>query len=906
MSFNPATQTTVTICATARLSHGLLARQEAALAQQNSVWQTPIVCTLQQWLNNFCEQAFLCNEPVSVDLPGIVLSNMAEKMLWQQAITQSLQKNELAALFDIASLADSAIEANQLLIHWQVRKDALNAHYHSQETWHFLRWRAQFQALCQKNNALEAPSLLASQINIIQHTQLNLPAKMQWIGFDRLTPLMQNLIDILQTKGVKIDILQANQLETSQQISVQQDTFADIHTECRAAVAWAQEKLACNANAQLAIITPVLGNIRRQLADLLDDTFHPQSLNPSQFEMPRVYDFSIGLALSEQLLIACALKLLRIACAKPVLPQTDFSAVLLDVGWSQPAEIDSRCQFDAQMRKNCPRNVSLNKLIYLAEKYTSKSHLLLHLQLLQSTQQHWKDGKTSANKQLASVWANQFVSLLDKLNWAKTRPLSSVEFQANVAWQETLQSLSNCDALLGKITVNEALYQLTQLCASHMFLPQTKNMPNIQILGMLESSAITLDGAWVLGLNDHHWPPPARANALLPISIQRDLKMPNASADIQAEFALLIQQRLINCANEVVFSWALKDTDRELRPSPVLKDLPFVIKNRQPVPTMAEKLASPHTLDFIDDNIAPAIIEADKISGGSQLFAAQATCPAWAFYQYRLGATALETPTDGLDSMARGNLVHAALQYFWLQCKNLTALKSLSTEALNNNINAACAAALKQCDAQQLPIRIIEIEQLRLQHLLQNWLALELQRDDFTVQYCEREVILPIDGLLLKLRIDRIDALIDGGLVVIDYKTGAATQSHTNWAENRIKIPQLPLYAALVLKDSHVVATCFAKVHVDECKLTGIAEHEILDISAFAQLRADSAFKKFADVPSLIAHWQASLGAIANEIKTGVADVRFEKETDLLYCDVKPLLRLPERELQFEQQQNNK
>ena len=52
----------------------------------------------------------------------------------------------------------------------------------------------------------------------------------------------------------------------------------------------------------------------------------------------------------------------------------------------------------------------------------------------------------------------------------------------------------------------------------------------------------------------------------------------------------------------------------------------------------------------------------------------------------------------------------------------------------------------------------------------------------------------------------------------------------------------------------------------------------------------------------LIAHWRTCLNAIAIEIKNGVADVRFEKESDLLYCDVKPLLRLPEREWQFEQQ----
>jgi hypothetical protein len=50
----------------------------------------------------------------------------------------------------------------------------------------------------------------------------------------------------------------------------------------------------------------------------------------------------------------------------------------------------------------------------------------------------------------------------------------------------------------------------------------------------------------------------------------------------------------------------------------------------------------------------------------------------------------------------------------------------------------------------------------------------------------------------------------------------------------------------------------------------------------------------------LIRHWQTSIQAIALEIKPGKAAVRFENEDDLRDCEVKPLLRLPERKLQME------
>ncbi|PPC87977.1 MAG: hypothetical protein CTY37_02280 [Methylotenera sp.] len=164
--------------------------------------------------------------------------------------------------------------------------------------------------------------------------------------------------------------------------------------------------------------------------------------------------------------------------------------------------------------------------------------------------------------------------------------------------------------------------------------------------------------------------------------------------------------------------------------------------------------------------------------------------------------------------------------------------------------------------------------------------------------------ILTIEGLEITLRIDRIDALDGGELVIIDYKTGSSKPSYSSWADARITKPQLPLYASLVLKDEQVVAACFAKVDLLEPQFSGVAANNALhDIKPFDALKGNSAFKDFESFEALTLHWQQSLTAIAQEIKAGVANVKFENEADLLYCEVKPLLRLPERALQFEQNQ---
>ena len=884
---------TLTLCATARLSRGL--QQHYQQQQTTTQWHTPHILTLQQWLADFTQRAVLAGEVASNFFPLNTLNNFTEKMLWQQAIESALAKHEFADLFDVANLAQSAIEANALLIEWQISDDALNDYFTSTETRQFLRWRNQFLGLCQQHQSIEPARLLQLQITALQASKQALPSHIEFIGFDRIKPIEQSLINALQAKDVQVSIKQM----AAQNNVISQIGLDDINAECRATVAWAQEKLTQNPNANLAILTPILGNIRRQLADLLDDTFHPETMHSSQYEAPRCYDFALGAALSEHAMIRSALNLLWFSTSRKAATQAAVSALLLDIFWSDLLEFDERNLLDARVRKNLTRSFSLHQLLQLIEKFHADndvSHLLAHMQIIQSTQKNW------SKKLLPSAWSLHFGDLLQNLNWAQTRSLSSFEYQAQQSWLEAITSLGALDGLTGSISAADAVQKLQQLCAAKMFQPEAVGDTRIQILGMFENTAMPLDAIWVLGMNDQHWPPPAKPNPLMPSALQRQLQTPSANADAQAAFAQTVHTRVCNTAAEVVFSWSHKDGDRELRVSPLIADIAeSTAKNL--AQTLAEKLAQPIAMQYLEDSIAPALLPEEKIRGGSKLFEAQAICPAWTFYQYRLGAKKLEEPSEGLDNIARGNLVHAVLQHFWLACETSTALKALTPTALEAMIDTAIAKAIAQELNENLPAQIIQIERRRLQQLMQTWLTLEMQRDDFAIFACEAQHTLMIEGLEIVCRIDRIDAVNDGDLVIIDYKTGTSLPALKSWTDARISEPQLPLYASLALQGERVVAACFAKVHVDECKFSGVAEEAILpSVTAFASLKSNSAFKQFEYMPALIAHWQDSLTKIAIEIKTGVAGVIFADENDLMYCDVKPLLRLPERELQFEQQ----
>ena len=889
---------TLTLCATARLSRGL--QQHYQQLQIAAQWQTPHILTLQQWLADFTQRAVLAGE-VAVDFfPLNTLNNFTEKMLWQQAIESALAKHEFAELFDVASLAQSAIEANALLVEWQIDDAALGDYFSAVETRQFLRWRNHFFGLCEQYHTIEPVRLLQRQIEALAASKMALPTHIEFVGFDRFTPLEQHLVSLLKAKNVHVAFKQVSPLKNV----VSQIGLDDINAECRAVVAWAKTTLAHNPNANLAILTPILGNIRRQLANLLDDTFHPETVHASQYEAPRLYDFSLGLALSEHAMIRTALALLWFATSRKAATQAELSALLLDIYWSDLHEQDARSLLDARVRKQLTRTFSLYQLLVLIEKYNLNnqlSNLYSHIQLIQNTQKNW------SKKLLPSAWALQFSDLLHSLNWSQTRSLSSHEYQAMQSWQEVIASLGTLNGLTGNISAADAVQKLQQLCAAKMFQPESIGDTRIQILGMFEHTAAQLDGIWVLGMNDQHWPPPAKPNPLLSSALQRKIQTPSANADAQAAFAQKVHARICSSAAEVIFSWSHKEGDRELRVSPLMVDI-TISEAKNLIQTLAESIAEnqaqPVAMQMCDDSVAPALQPDEKIRGGSKLFEAQAICPAWTFYQYRLGAKNLEEPSEGLDNMARGNLVHAVLQYFWLACKSSNTLKALSTDALQAMIDAAIAQAIAQELNENLPAQIVQIERRRLQQLMQTWLTLEMQRSDFTIFACEAQHTLIIEGLEIVCRIDRIDAVNDGDLVIIDYKTGTSLPALKSWTKARISEPQLPLYASLALKGERVVAACFAKVHADECKFSGVAEDTILpSVTAFSNLRADSVFKQFEHMPALISHWQECLNKIAIEIKTGVAGVIFEDENDLMYCDVKPLLRLPERELQFEQHQ---
>lgn len=122
---------------------------------------------------------------------------------------------------------------------------------------------------------------------------------------------------------------------------------------------------------------------------------------------------------------------------------------------------------------------------------------------------------------------------------------------------------------------------------------------------------------------------------------------------------------------------------------------------------------------------------------------------------------------------------------------------------------------------QSMPRRYLELEETRLIRLMTEWLRYESARAPFAVIETETRAAPTIAGLTLDVRLDRIDRLKDGSVLVIDYKSGDV--SPKCWDLPRHDDVQLPLYAGFALdrEEGPLGGMVFAKIRPGNNEFVG-------------------------------------------------------------------------------------
>lgn len=277
-------------------------------------------------------------------------------------------------------------------------------------------------------------------------------------------------------------------------------------------------------------------------------------MTPQLAQSPRTYDFSLGVPLSTQPVVAAALNLLRFGFQRQAVPQSDISELLHSPYWSGCfSEADACAQLDAGMREWLPLTLTPQGFQHFVQKSLAGEKALPVARFNQDLRVLLKQCQSQPNRQLPSLWATAFQEILYAAHWPGERSPSSYEYQAMQSFEKGLKALADLDQLSGSINAAEAIKRLAQLCKEQIFQPEAQNVPQLQVLGMLEAAAEPLDAMWVMGMNDHVWPPAPGPNPLLPAQLQRSTGTPNADSRVQMEFAEAIQRRLLASAETIVF-----------------------------------------------------------------------------------------------------------------------------------------------------------------------------------------------------------------------------------------------------------------------------------------------------------------------------------------------------------------
>jgi probable DNA repair protein len=867
----------VVLCATHRLARRLRAdHDQAQRLAGREIWTPLTALGIDAWLAQVIDGALLEGSLAATEVPRLALSPLHEQVLWEQAIAASGGEAGGDVLLDREGLAELAVEANALAETWNLSPDESG----SAETQAFLRWRSLVRQRCEPGRWLDSARMRNWRIGRIAAGAGRLPSRLAFAGFDRYTPQEIDLARALQGRGVAVLYMElAGTPSTDSMVAELPDRGA----ECRAAAAWAKRCLADSPQTRVAIVVPQLAAVREALVAALDDALHPESLSPANAEMRRDYNVSLGLPLGRWPLADVALRLLRIAVQPRRIAQTELASLLRSHYWSSgsPSAMVARSRLDARMRDLLPPTVALSQVLRLARRLQRDglplAEVVAHLETLQ-------EAGARSRRDDPRTWADNLVRLLSAAGWPGERTLSSHEWQVRRAFSGVLQELGGLLLLLdGRCNLADAVRHLARFCRQRIFQPQSEGSARLEVLGPLEAAGGRFDALWVLGMNDDVWPPPPRPNPLLPAVMQRRAGSPNAGADVQLEFAAAIHRRLLSSARDIVFSWASREGDRPLRMSPLLAGLPNVALPATESGFVAARNGG--AIERIHDCWAPPLVAGTKARGGVGLLKAQAACPAWAFYRYRLGALALEQPSEGLNAAERGTLLHRVMERFW-RGRDSASLHALREEERSAAVADAVQDAIRAFDeAREVAMspRFAALEGERLRRVLSQWLGLELARPlPFVVAACELVSETDIGGLKIDVRVDRIDALADGRMLILDYKTGSDLKI-SSWLGERIAEPQLPVYAAWTAVQPPA-AVAFARLRDDDCGFVGLSA----DGGMLPGVRV------IEDWSATLAAWRNGIALLADEILAGDAGVRVADEKLLRYCEVLPLLRLPE------------
>ena len=728
--------------------------------------------------------------------------------------------------------------------------------------------------------------------------------------------------------------------------------YTDFASEVKAAAHWSKAIQIQQPDARIAIVIQNLSQQKMLVERSFIEVFEPDKVYDADSILQNDFNISAGIPLSESGLVKIALLIID-SLARP-LSIEEWQSVLMSpyIGGNfkfRRALLDSA--YEAGEREYTLAQIS-RLLLWRSNGFTKdlddaeqdsvgagdKEPASLLAGLAQAAQLYIasRSGGGKAKSAFPSQWLPKFRELLNLFIWPGQRTLNSDEYQQLSSFDSHCQLFAGLDSIVGKVSLAKASSLFRRHCQNQVFhretVKKTDGSQHVQILGALEASGQTFDYLWLTGMSERQWPAAPQAHPLIPRGIQIQYAMPSASVEREFEYAKRLTQGYLCGANSINISYptAIDDITCHISPllSSVANTLDLSLNDWSADPSdkniggdllaAASELADELNIELEDEqlfeNIAdhfgkPLRLESDPqledkalLAGGSGMLKDYNVNPLKAYFKWRLGVKAPAAVVLGVSPLERGNTLHEALETIWqalggsaaLQDCTLAQIKQLLEETTEESVDQVLARRFTPVSS-----RLKQLEKQRLKNILLSWLAIESERPAFVIDALEKPMVCtigePESALNIQLRIDRIDRLDDGQLLMIDYKSGNSFAA--GWFDDNVTEPQLPLYACAVDDDEAVssskgLAIAYAKLKAGELAYDGIADdagsaQEIKGITSLEKRRNCEA----EDWSSLLQHWRSRFVDVANEIinASAVVDINLRGVDDAVY---EPAMRL--------------
>jgi len=767
----------------ARVAGYQFAREQLRQGQES--WERPPIQTIGAWLTARWQEARYSGSGVPV-----LLSPPQEHLLWEQIIEQRHPE-----LFDLGATASLARRAARTLREWRIPAEGEDWADH-EDARQFQTWHSIFRRRCLENGWIGHADLWDRLPHWIAEGRCGHDLTV-FSAFQVTPPALERLIGALDGSGKLMPI------DSGKSERARAQEYSAFDQEIEHAARWSRAEFERGRSRSIAVFVPELSTHRRAIQYSFRQVFYPRSCLGGSYDSRRAaFQLHVTPPLSEHPLIAAALLLLKLA--RPNLSLNDASAILrCPFLKGAEAERSARAAADLKLCNRRRTDVDLQDLRYVSMQcpqlmavWRRVDQLLVYL---------------LANKSFAE-WASSFGNLLKATGWpGKSADLSLEEQDLLEAWDHKLSALASLELVSDSVPFEVAFAQLVRSLDEDWAAPELS--APVQVLEATAAPGLRFDSTLAIGLSDETWPPANRPSPLIPLKLQRVCGVPGTDQrglKAQAEHAT---RALFESAPSVFAAYSGHVSSLVKRFVDTETGTPELWQGRLPWQTFASV-----DLDAIEDGLGSPFLSVEPPHGGTNVLKSQSLCPFRAFAEHRLHAVSPEDPCFGLDPRERGGFLHKALQFVWRDLKNSDRLLQTSQKELEHIVEAGVDTAVNPLLHDSFYQLILTVERRRLKSLILEWLEIERTRNQpFTVEILEEEREFSIPGLRLSLRVDRIDRLANGNLLLIDYKSSSVSREKLKCP--RPAEPQLLIYTAAV--GESVDGFLFAELRPDRTRPVG-------------------------------------------------------------------------------------